>query len=65
MNPITCCKDCQKRQVGCHSKCVDYIFEKAAHEERKAEQYKEVLTQRRLDDELYNGISKNKRRKGK
>ena len=26
---ITCCKDCQKRQVGCHSNCEDYVAQRA------------------------------------
>lgn len=26
---ITCCKDCQKRFVGCHSSCKEYLEQKA------------------------------------
>lgn len=30
------CKDCTKREVGCHAWCEDYIKEKAEHEKAKA-----------------------------
>lgn len=42
---ITCCKDCEKRYVGCHSKCDTYIAEKKADAERKAKEE----TARKLD----------------
>lgn len=29
---IKCCKDCKKRQLGCHSTCKDYIREKSEHD---------------------------------
>ena len=25
MRPKSCCKGCEKREVGCHGKCADYI----------------------------------------
>lgn len=31
------CIGCQKRHVGCHSKCEDYANQKAENEKRKAE----------------------------
>ena len=35
MKIISCCKDCQRRKVGCHSSCEEYIKEKAAAEENR------------------------------
>lgn len=33
---ITCCKDCQKRHIGCHGSCPEYIAQaKAASAERE------------------------------
>lgn len=34
-SPITCCRDCAARHVGCHSSCASYAAEKAAHEEKR------------------------------
>ncbi len=34
--PIYSCKGCEKRTPGCHSKCPDYLTEKAEHERLKA-----------------------------
>ena len=28
-----CCKDCNRREVGCHATCVDYINDKKEHDE--------------------------------
>lgn len=33
---ITCCLNCQDRQVGCHSSCARYICEKELHERERA-----------------------------
>lgn len=39
---IYCCYGCvaPKRQPGCHSRCTDYINEKAIHDEQKAAENK-------------------------
>lgn len=29
---ISCCRDCNSRRAGCHSTCLSYMAEKAAHE---------------------------------
>lgn len=34
--PIYSCKGCEKRAPGCHSKCPDYLTEKAEHDRLKA-----------------------------
>lgn len=43
METIKCCKDCQKKQVGCHSTCTDYIIEKAFYEAQREEQMEKNL----------------------
>lgn len=35
MRIISCCKGCQRRKVGCHSSCEEYIKEKAAAEDNR------------------------------
>lgn len=65
MSVIKCCYRCPKKQVGCKPTCIDYILEKAFHEVEKAEQYEKMLVQRRLDDQMYHGISKRKKYAGK
>ena len=37
-----CCRNCKppKRHVGCHSKCEEYLEEKAKHQERKDYNFK-------------------------
>lgn len=29
---MSVCKDCPKRQMGCHDRCPDYLKEKAEHD---------------------------------
>lgn len=31
-----CCHDCQKRRVGCHGDCPDYLAEKGRHDAVRA-----------------------------
>ena len=44
---VTCCHDCQEREVGCHSTCKKYIEENEAYvnerEEIKAKRHKESV----------------------
>ena len=30
---ITCCVDCTKRELGCHSKCEEYLKQRAKYDE--------------------------------
>ena len=46
---ILCCKDCTKRQLGCHSTCSDYIREKEEHDKTKSE----IDRKRRADREMF------------
>jgi len=39
---ITCCKDCEERYIGCHSKCEKYIKEKQTLEKSKTLYYKSL-----------------------
>ena len=39
---ITCCKDCNKRTVGCHSTCDDYIRQNDELNEFRAAQRAET-----------------------
>lgn len=32
---ITCCADCEKRYINCHSKCEAYLQQRAEHEAEK------------------------------
>lgn len=36
-----CCKDCTKRTLGCHSKCEEYLAEKAKRQELNDKRRKE------------------------
>lgn len=65
METIKCCKNCPRKQMGCHSDCADYIIEKAFYEAEKAERREKMLVQRRLDDQMHNGITKYRKYKGK
>ena len=38
-----CCKDCERRHIGCHATCDDYIAAKRRHDEIAAERQKEKL----------------------
>lgn len=36
--PIRCCKDCEDRQLHCHSTCERYIQEKREHDRLREKQ---------------------------
>ena len=44
------CRGCNKRYVGCHGKCLDYIDWKQAHDA----QLQEIYEKKELDNILYN-----------
>ena len=54
------CKDCEKRKVGCHSTCEDYLKEKRQREELKRKIYKARDKER---DILYQEVNRNERLK--
>ena len=37
---INCCLNCDKRHVGCHSECKEYIEQRKAHDKYLEEQFK-------------------------
>lgn len=43
METIKCCKNCTKRNTGCHSTCPDYIIEKAFYEAQREERKEKDL----------------------
>lgn len=61
MNPP--CKDCEKRQVGCHGSCPDYAAYAQSRQElrEKARLFKEVKFAR---DDGYERMEKKKRLHG-
>ena len=66
---INCCRYCvaPKRHPGCHSRCSEYIAEKAKHDEEKAAVDKKKLIEQGLSSQYASGVLKsikNKRKKG-
>lgn len=59
------CKDCQKRQVGCHSNCEDYLCVKNAMLEEKRKFIQSCIEEKRFEDylvkEKVKNMKKNKR----
>ena len=53
---ITCCKDCQERQIGCHSNCERYKTAIGDYNKQK----EEIKRKKELDDVLY-GFNKRKK----
>lgn len=37
MGKITCCQNCNKRKLGCHSNCKAYLMQKAQCDKEKEE----------------------------
>lgn len=44
-----CCKDCPKRDIGCHATCQTYIVAKEQHEEER----KRCKLEREVDNYQY------------
>lgn len=56
---ITCCKDCEKRQIGCHSTCEEYIAQA-----KRLKKEREIDRQNKLCDYAqYDRILKSYKRK--
>ena len=54
----TVCRYCEKRYVGCHSSCEDYIAEKKAREAEKAEMRKKRVADYQVGELLYGSRAK-------
>ena len=59
---ITCCHNCQERQLGCHSTCKKYISEKAEDEKRKEKIRKAKSLENALDFGRYARDNKRKKK---
>lgn len=55
---ISCCKDCDNREIGCHSTCEKYIKEKKVRDDEKIEIHKNM----RKDRFVTHTLIENKRR---
>lgn len=47
MSVITCCKDCPRRELGCHAKCKEYLAQKASISPRTVDVTRAYLIKRR------------------
>ena len=63
MTPITTCKDCTERVVGCHSKCEKYLEAKAKDDLKREGIYKELNGQKDLVDYKIRKAESGRRRK--
>lgn len=59
------CKGCGSRFPGCHSRCEKYIAEKKAWDEKMAEYRKQYNIKGGLDEQMYDGIRRGNRKKGR
>lgn len=50
---INCCKDCQDRNLNCHSKCDKYAKEKKELNSFKDKKYKEKDAERSINKRKY------------
>ena len=47
---MTCCMDCEKRHVGCHSDCEEYLNEKEQHKaDMEARKMKKTVSRYNYD----------------
>ena len=51
MATVFSCKDCGDRYPGCHDKCEKYKAEKAAHDERKAQEYQKAKVRNDINNQ--------------
>ncbi len=58
------CKNCDKRHIGCHSKCEDYAEQRRVIEERNEKVKAEKIKERVLNDLEYARITYAKKKKG-
>ena len=65
---ITCCKGCEKREVGCHSKCPEYIAARETCNAIREKKLQEQELHQSVNDAQWNGYRRtnlNKIRKGR
>ena len=55
MSKSTCCKDCTKREAGCHAKCPEYMREYEATKEQREKRLWETELRCSVSDAQWNG----------
>jgi predicted Fe-S protein YdhL (DUF1289 family) len=63
---MNCCLDCQKRYLGCHSECQEYLDWVKENEERKKQifdQKRKESTHKKAYKRYMYGVVQSKRRK--
>ena len=53
-----CCKECSKREVGCHSTCPEYLGQREDHLKRKGEADKERHANEQVKSQHYEKAAK-------
>ena len=59
------CKDCDKRSVGCHATCEDYIRQKVDHEDLKEQIYQAKKTYYDAVSASAEGVMRMKKRRNR
>lgn len=65
LSKVSCCKDCTKRQIGCHSTCSDYIKQHAERQKLNKLMYNEKRKHYDVNSYKLNVIAKSDKRKSK
>ncbi len=55
---VKCCKDCQKRHVGCHGQCPEYQKHKADHVQKRIQIINEKHQQEIISDVQFHSRKK-------
>ena len=58
------CKDCEKRHIGCHANCEEYIEEKKQRKERNEKIWEKKDLDRALNTRAFERIEYAKKKKG-
>ncbi len=65
MSKINCCKDCTKREVGCHAYCSEYLTQKRINDEEREKIRRKMELNNLSNDYLATKNIKNKNRYNK
>ena len=60
---IRCCYGCDKRYVGCHSVCKDYINEKKSYDLKKNKEFKAKLGAKLNRNYIVDAVQRTRRKK--
>lgn len=62
---INCCKDCESRELGCHSICIDYLIAKEKNDKFNKEKHEYLNTNQWTDKYIqYKRDVLNRRKRG-